>query len=173
MNESQALAVQFQKFLLKWNEKGKQSHLAYKEAAESIIAWKRENRIKSVFNSPPSIVTATIDDSFGMGISVINLFSEALGLNVHFLGLYKTTGDILEACIRLNPSYLGLTVLQADTEEDIAFLSENLPSTVKIISGGPVYKMDPGFAQRAGVHFVAGNADAFIRFMLAQAGLAS
>jgi hypothetical protein len=66
----------------------------------------------------------------------------------------------------LHPDFLGMTVLQFDTEDDLILITGNLPSKTRVIAGGPVFSADPELAGRTGVHFVAKNAADFISFML-------
>ena len=119
-----------------------------------------------LWDNPPLMITATLDDGLGQGIEVIRMFSETAGLEIIDLGLLVAPEKIIAACKKNNPDLLGLTVLQFDSEEDISMISKNLPSKTKIIAGGPVFTADPEFAQRTGVHFTAKNAAYFIRFLL-------
>ena len=119
-----------------------------------------------LWENPPLIITATLDDGLGQGLEIIRMFSETAGLEIIDLGLLVTPEKIIAACKKNNPDLLGLTVLQFDSEEDILMISKNLPSKTKIIAGGPVFTADPGFARRAGVHFTAKNVAYFIRFLL-------
>ena len=72
----------------------------------------------------------------------------------------------MSACRDLEPMLLGLTVLQFDTEEDLAFIARNIPATTRIVAGGPVFKADPDLAKRAGIHRVADDAADFLKFLL-------
>ena len=119
-----------------------------------------------LWDNPPLMITATLDDGLGQGIEVIRMFSETAGLEIIDLGLLVAPEKIIAACKKNNPDLLGLTVLQFDSEEDISMISKNLPSKTKIIAGGPVFTADPEFARRTGVHFTAKNAAYFIRFLL-------
>ena len=119
-----------------------------------------------LWDNPPLMITATLDDGLGQGLEVIRMFSETAGLEIIDLGLLVTPEKIITACKKNNPDLLGLTVLQFDSEEDILMISKNLPSKTKIISGGPVFTADPEFARRTGIHFAAKNVAYFIRFLL-------
>ena len=112
------------------------------------------------------MITATLDDGLGHGLEVIRMFSEAAGLEIIELGLLVTPETIITACKKNKPDFLGLTVLQFDSEEDVLTISRNLPERTKIIAGGPVFTGDPGFARRAGIHFAAKNVAYFIQFLL-------
>ena len=112
------------------------------------------------------MITATLDDGLGHGLEIVRMFSEAVGLEIIELGLLVTPEKIISACKKNNPDFLGLTVLQFDSEETILMISRNLPSKTRIIAGGPVFTADREFARRAGIHFAAKNVADFIRFLL-------
>ena len=134
--------------------------------AGDLREWKVKSGASGLWDIPPLMITATLDDGLGQGLEVIRMFSETAGLEIIDLGLLVTPEKIIAACKKNNPDLLGLTVLQFDSEEDILLISKNLPSKTKIIAGGPVFTADPEFARRTGVHFTAKNAAYFIRFLL-------
>ena len=142
------------------------SRSGLEKAAGELREWKVKTGASGLWNNPPLMITATLDDGLGQGLGVIRMFSETAGLEIIDLGLLVAPEKIIAACKRNNPDLLGLTVLQFDSEEDILMISKNLPSKTKIIAGGPVFTADPEFAQRTGVHFTAKNAAYFIRFLL-------
>ena len=119
-----------------------------------------------LWDIPPLMITATLDDGLGHGMEVIRMFSETAGLEIIDLGLLVTPEKIITACEKFKPDLLGLTVLQFDSEEHILMISKNLPPKTKIIAGGPVFMADSEFARRTGVHFTAKNVAYFIRFLL-------
>lgn len=119
-----------------------------------------------LWDKPPLMITATLDDGLGQGLEIIRMFSETAGIEIIDLGLLVTPERIIAECKENNPDLLGLTVLQFDSEEDILMIRRNLPSKTKIIAGGPVFTADPGFARRTGIHFTAKNVAYFIRFLL-------
>jgi methylmalonyl-CoA mutase cobalamin-binding subunit len=149
-----------------WENIGTPSRTGLKEAARELIAWKRETRVSGLWRVPRRMVTATIDDAWGNGIRLINLWAEAIGFDVHFLGVLQPPPIIIEKCREIQPDLLGLTVLQFDSEELLVTISRNLPSKTRIIAGGPLFSADPELAYRSGVHFVARNAADFIGFIL-------
>lgn len=128
--------------------------------------WKVKTGASRLWDNPPLMITATLDDGLGQGLEIIRMFSETAGLEIIDLGLLVTPEKIITACEKNNPDLLGLTVLQFDSEEDILMISRNLSSKTKIIAGGPVFTADPEFARRTGIHFTAKNVAYFIRFLL-------
>jgi len=142
------------------------SRSGLEKAAEDLREWKRKTGVSGLWDNPPLMMTATLDDGLGHGLEVIRMFSEAAGLDIIELGLLATPEKIITACKKHKPDLLGLTVLQFDSEENILMISRNLPSKTKIIAGGPVFLADPGFARRTGIHFTAKNITYFIRFLL-------
>ncbi len=150
----------------KWQSTGLPSRAGLEKAAGDLHEWKVITGVSGLWDKPPLMLTATLDDGLGHGLEVIRMFSETAGLETIELGLLLTPGKIITACKRYQPDLLGLTVLQFDSEEDILVISKNLPSRTKIIAGGPVFKADRGFAARADIHFVAQNAACFIQYLL-------
>jgi methylmalonyl-CoA mutase cobalamin-binding subunit len=99
-------------------------------------------------------------------LAVIERFAAAIGIHLTALGLLQSPEAIIAACHRHRPDYVGLTVLQFDSEDDVAQITQGLPANTRIIAGGPVFTGDSGFAQRTGTHHTAKNVAAFLRFML-------
>jgi len=150
----------------KWQSKGVPSRSELEKAAGDLREWKVKTGCSGLWDIPPLMITATLDDGLGHGLEVIRMFSEAAGLEIIELGLLVTPDKIITACKKNKPDLLGLTVLQFDSEENILTISRNLPPKTKIIAGGPVFKADREFARRAGIHFAAKNVAYFIRFLL-------
>lgn len=122
--------------------------------------------IQGVWESAPVMVTATVDDGLGQGLAVIEKYATAIGMRLISLGLMQTPEAIIAACHRYQADYLGMTVLQFDSEDDLISIAEKLPSRTRIVAGGPVFSADPEFAERTGTHYAAKNVAAFLRFML-------
>ena len=150
----------------KWQSKGLPSRSGLKKAAGDLREWKVKTGVSGLWDNPPLMITASLDDGLGHGLEVIRMFSETAGLEIIELGLLVTPDKIITACKKNEPDLFGLTVLQFDSEENILMISRNLPSKTKIIAGGPVFMADRGFARRTGIHFVAKNVAHFIRFLL-------
>lgn len=135
-------------------------------AGAEIQRWKMENKVAGLWADPPLMVTATLDDAMGHGLDLIHQYAELAGLRVKALGLLQSAETIAAACRELEPAFLGLTVLQFDTEDDLAIIAQNIPETTRIVAGGPVFKADPELSHRAGIHRVAGDAAEFLTFLL-------
>jgi len=147
-------------------ENGPPSRTELAAAGEEIQQWKTENQAVGLWAQPPLMVTATIDDAMGHGLDLIHQYAGLAGLGVKALGLLQSAEMIAATCRELKPALLGLTVLQFDTEDDLVFIAQNIPETTRIVAGGPVFKADPDFAQRAGIHRVASDAADFLNFLL-------
>jgi len=150
----------------KWQSKGLPSRSGLEKEAGDLHEWKGKTGCSGLWDIPPLMITATLDDGLGHGLEVIRMFSEAAGLEIIELGLLVTPEKIITECKKNQPDLLGLTVLQFDSEENILTISRNLTPKTKIIAGGPVFAADQGFARRAGIHFAAKNVACFIRFLL-------
>lgn len=149
-----------------WIENGLPSREKVVSAAHTLMRFKQRHGLIGLWPSPPRMLSATLDDAIGQGIDIINLFAGVIGLDVGFLGLMQTPQKIVAACSRVRPRYLGVTVLQLDTEDDLAAIGHQLPPTTRLIAGGPAFKYDPELAQRCGVHAAAADVARFIEFLL-------
>ncbi len=135
-------------------------------ATNDLFRWRADAGISGLWPDPPLMATATIDDGFGQGLAIIQKCAEAVGLSVHPIGLMQKPDVIIDVCRSLCPAILGLTILQFDSEETIAYIAGQLPEQTTIIAGGPVFAADPEFSDRAGIHFVAAHAGDFLDFLL-------
>jgi hypothetical protein len=122
-----------------------------------------------LWESAPTMLTATLDDGIGQGIDLIGRFAEAVGVRVQFLGLLQPPARIAEEARHCGADLLGVTVLQIDTEAILAEIARALPQYTALIAGGPAFRIDPDLADRAGVSFVARDVAAFLRFLLGYA----
>ena len=122
--------------------------------------------LPGLWKRPPTMVTATLDDGIGQGLAVIENCAAAIGIRLISLGLMQTPKTICDACRRHQPTWLGVTVLQFDTEDDLNWIARQLPGQTRIVAGGPVFIGDPDFAHRAGVHYAARDVADFLQFML-------
>ncbi|MBI5063371.1 MAG: hypothetical protein HZB87_07910 [Desulfatitalea sp.] len=164
-----ALSQQLEKLSRGWIEQGLPSREQIVHSAQALIRWKKENDAQGLWPATPRLITATIDDGIGQGIEIIQLFAEVLGMQVIPLGLVRPADAIVAACLAHHPEYLGLTVLQLDSEEDLARVGHRLPAGTCLIAGGPAFRYDPEMALRCGVHYVAANVAYFIDFLLKRA----
>jgi methylmalonyl-CoA mutase cobalamin-binding subunit len=145
------------------------SYEALMTLAQQMAQWKRQHDIRSMWPTPPRMVTATIDDSIGQGIAIINRYARLAGLQVTPLGLMQSPQAIVSACRDIQPKWLGLTVLQLDSEDDLCAIAAQLPPVTRLIAGGPALVIDSELGQRAGVHHTARNLSGFIDILLADA----
>lgn len=122
--------------------------------------------VQGIWEHPPSMVTATLDDGLGQGLAVIEKYAAVIGIRLISLGLMQTPEAIIDACRHHQPDYLGLTILQFDTEDDLTAIAIKLPRKTRIVAGGPVFAGDPDFASRTGTHYPAKNVAVFLQFML-------
>ena len=149
-----------------WLEKGLPSRQGLDEAAKNLEELRGRLHVNGLWENPPSMVTATLDDGLGQGVAVIEKFALAAGIRLISLGLMQTPEAIIDACQSHQPEYLGLTILQFDTEDDLIRIARNLPRKTRIVAGGPVFAGDPDFADRTGTHYAAKNVAYFLRYLL-------
>jgi len=160
------LRDRLQQLVVDLQAKGRPARTELAVAVAAVRQWKNEQALDGLWPEPPLMVTATLDDAMGHGLDLIHQYAEAAGVQVNHLGLLKAPDAIASACRDLEPMLLGLTVLQFDTEDDLAFIARNIPKATKIVAGGPVFKADPDLARRAGIHRVAIDAADFLNFLL-------
>ncbi|MDL2268416.1 hypothetical protein LJC41_00340 [Desulfosarcina sp. OttesenSCG-928-G17] len=150
-----------------WQKTGLPSRQVLDQAADALVEKRRQLSASGIWKDHgPVMVTATLDDGLGQGLSIIEKFAEAIGVRIIRQGLMQSAGAVMDACRCHQPDYLGMTVLQFDTEEELADISRALPEKTRIVAGGPVFNADPEFAGRAGVHYSARNVADFLLFML-------
>lgn len=153
-----------------WDVKDRPGRASLHAAADDLLAWRRSEKVPGLWQRPPRMLGATLDDGWGHGIELILKFAQALGCDTHFLGVLCPIDTIVEACEKETPDILGLTVLQLDTEAVLENLGKRLKRELtrkpQVIAGGPVFTIDPELAQRVGIDFVARDAAHFISHML-------
>jgi methylmalonyl-CoA mutase cobalamin-binding subunit len=155
-----------------WQAEGLPSRQGLDESAAKLRSLRRQLRVPGIRERPPCMVTATLDDGLGQGLAVIENYSESIGMRLVSLGLMQTPDVVVAACCKHQPDYLGLTVLQYDTEEALIEISNRLPAATRIIAGGPVFVGDPDFAARTGIDIVARSVADFLLIMLDAADFA-
>lgn len=155
----ESLAAQWQTF-------GLPSRAGLEAAGKELLALRQAAKSDGLWKNPPLMVTATLDDGLGQGLMIIHQFAEAVGMRLKPLGLMRPPAHIIAACRKENPDFLGLTVLQFDSETDLAVITRDLPRKTRLICGGPIFNADPELARRCGVHFTARDVGAFLEILL-------
>lgn len=150
----------------RWLSSGLPSRQALDAAADELEHLRDRLNVRGLWERPPVMLTATLDDGLGQGLAVIEKFAAAIGMRLIRLGLMQSPEIIIAACRQHHPDYLGMTVLQFDSEDDLIDIVENLPPGTRLIAGGPVYSGDADFAARTKTHYAAENVVNFLRFML-------
>jgi len=138
----------------------------YLNAAGELTAWRSGRGHPGLWEPPPLMVTATIDDGWGHGLEVIEKLAEAAGVKIHSLGLLQSPESIVSACRELNPRLLGLTVLQLDSDDWVADIVRRLPASTLLVAGGPAFRYDADFARRTGTHVAVKSGAAFLQFLI-------
>ena len=149
-----------------WIKSGLPSRETLLKTAEELTLWKRQHGLEGIWKLPPRLFTATLDDGIGQGIRMIELYAGIVGMQVYPLGWVQQPETIVAACKQQMPDYLGLTVLQPDSEEGLCYIGHRLPTATRLIAGGPAFKYDPELGQRCAVHYTAVNVAFFMEFLL-------
>ncbi|MCP4686835.1 MAG: hypothetical protein GY859_02230 [Desulfobacterales bacterium] len=152
--------------LEEWRANGAPSRSGLQAAAVALREWRSERCGGGLWENPPLMVTATVDDGMGHGLELIHQWASVIGLRVHPLGLLRPAGEIIAVCRDLRPHFLGLTILQFDSDETVKKIRQGIPAATRILAGGPALFADPDFAHRAGVEFTAKNAAVFLEYMM-------
>lgn len=160
------LRSKLEQLLSEWQVEGLPGRHSLHEQARDLSAWKTANGIQSLWESPPLMVTATLDDGWGHGLQTIEIYADVAGLRVQSLGLEQPPERIIGACRQKRPAILGLTILQFDSEDNLALICRNLPPETRTVVGGPIFRADPELAERAGVDFVARHVGDFLKYLL-------
>ena len=109
-------------------------------AGEILLDRKNASSIKGLWPSPPLMITATLDDAIGQGLTIIHLFSRLAGVDVKPLGLLQPPEKIIDACRQSLPDMLGMTILQFYSEETLCAMVHNLPPRTRVVVGGPIFR---------------------------------
>lgn len=149
-----------------WGREGLPSRQQVENICINMSDWKKCHDVPGLWQPAPCLLTATLDDAMGLGLDIIEAYAALAGMEVIRLGLLQKKEDIVAACRARQPEFVGLTVLQFDTEDDLAHVGKNLPENTQVIAGGPVFAYDPDFAKRCGITFVAGHVGHFIDYLL-------
>ncbi|ETR74398.1 MAG: hypothetical protein OMM_06344 [Candidatus Magnetoglobus multicellularis str. Araruama] len=136
------------------------------QGMQGVQEFMRENQIASLWKQPPTLYTATLDDALGHGLDIIESFSMLLGMTVNRIGLLCDAETIINTCQTDMPDYLGMTILQFDSELALQYISQSLPKKTFFLAGGPLFKNDLDFAQRCGINFVAKDIFEYIQFLI-------
>ncbi|MEZ4525425.1 MAG: cobalamin-dependent protein [Desulfobacterales bacterium] len=167
MSDSERLRTKIHEALEILRQTAHPSRTCFMDAGHNLLKWKEDNGISGLWDKPPFMLTATLDDGWGHGLEVIRLWAEAAGVRVHHAGLLCTPEFIVEECLRVEPDILGMTVLQFDTEEALSMIRGKIPAKTRIVAGGPLFRADPEFARRCGIDVTAKDAAEFMACLLA------
>ena len=149
-----------------WIATGRPSRQGLDETADKLASLRERLRVNGLWDRRPSMVTVTLDDGLGHGLAIIEKYAAVVGMRLIPQGLMQTPEAVIDACHRHQPDYLGLTILQFDTEDDLTRIARHLPQKTRIVAGGPVFSGDPDFARRTGTHYAAKNVAGFLRYLL-------
>jgi methylmalonyl-CoA mutase cobalamin-binding subunit len=166
MQGPQQLRQKLRRICDRWITGGLSSREALERAADDLEQWKQSHHIDGIWPLRPLLATATLDDGLGQGLAIIERYAEIVGLNVERIGLLQPPQIIIDTCRQRQPDFLGLTVLQLDSDDDLAQIGRSLPEHTRLIAGGPVFAFDPEMAVRCNIDFVAADLTRFLDFLL-------
>jgi methanogenic corrinoid protein MtbC1 len=111
------------------------------QIGEKLLERKTEEKIPGLWEPKPTMITATLEDGVGQGLKMIRLFSVIAGIEIVPLGLMQTEEVIIEACTKQQPDFLGMTILQFDSEERLNHIIDHIPKEIQVVVGGPAFKL--------------------------------
>lgn len=152
--------------LATWRIKGLPGRWELLEIGNELSGWCADNNFSGLWDIPPLMVGATLDDAWGMGLELILKFAKVLGMETRLLGLFLSWTEVADQCRQLRPDFLGMTVLQFDTEDDLIALRQHLPEKTRLIVGGPIFRTDTGIQDRASIDYICQDLPDFIQLML-------
>ena len=135
-------------------------------AADGIVALRETPGIRPLWQTPPLMLTATLDDALGQGLAVIHRFTDAVGVRRRHLGLAVSADTVIEACRADKPDLLGMTVLQFDSEDGLVRIRRDIPARTRMVCGGPLFRADGELAARCGIDYVAAHVGEFLQYLL-------
>jgi methylmalonyl-CoA mutase cobalamin-binding subunit len=159
---TQSLVKQLLDLSEKWRQSGLPSRQELLDTADRLERQSKTGKPSTESAAGPILLTATLDDAMGQGLDIIERFATLLHCRVQRLGLLLSSEEVVDACRRLQPDILGMTVLQFDTEEELADIANRLPPDTCFIAGGPVFRPGGDFARRCGIHQVIRDVGAFV-----------
>jgi hypothetical protein len=149
-----------------WHHDGMPSRQSLEAQLDELARWKRSQDVHGLWTPAPLMQTATLDDGLGQGLALIRPVAEAAGLRVVHMGLMLAPQSIVAACHKQRPALLGLTVLQLDTEAELAQIGSQLPPGTSLVCGGAAFACDPNLAGRCNVRWVARDMAHFLDLLL-------
>jgi methylmalonyl-CoA mutase cobalamin-binding subunit len=136
------------------------------QTGEKLLERKTKENISGLWRQKPKIITATLDDAMGQGLKMIHLFSRIAGMDIMPLGLMQTKDAIIEACQKHRPAFLGMTILQFDSEELLNGIIERIPKEIQVLVGGPVFNAMDRKALSKKRYIVLNTVSAYLDFLL-------
>ena len=133
-----------------------------------MLAWKIDQQIGGLWEHPPQMVTATLDDSIGQGLKMIHCFSDVAGVKVTPLGLMQPPEVIVSTCRQLRPDMLGMTVLQFDSLEMLDEIVDKLSAATQVIVGGSAFRQMSAAQLREKPYRVLSDVAAYVEFLLSR-----
>ena len=163
---SQQFRNQLRQLSRNWIDQGLPTRDGIIREAAKLEQWRHRKDIRGLWLTQPLMITATLDDGMGHGLAIIERFASVMGITVEKMGLLQDPETIIKRCRERIPDFLGLTVLQLDSDDDLTRVSLGIPKKACLIAGGAAFRYDPELADRCRVGFVAINVAFFIDFIL-------
>lgn len=140
------------------------------QTGEKLLAWKKEENISGIWKKKPKMITATLEDGVGQGLKMIHLFSQVAGIEIIPLGLMQKEEAIINACIKQAPDFLGMTILQFDSEERLTHIINHISKETQVVVGGPIFNMMDREELLKKPYIVLNTVSAYVDFLLNRQG---
>jgi len=150
-----------------WEARGLFSRNRVMVTGRQLMLWKQDRNIAGLWPKPPVLATATLDDGMGMGLDLIELYAAVAGMRVERLDLLMEADDLVAACRKRPPDFLGLTVLREDAMDLLdTVIGPAMPHATTILAGGPVFRLLPLSERKEKPYVILPDLAAFVRYVL-------
>ncbi len=123
--------------LRRWRAQGLPPRWSLLQELQELVALRSSLGVRHPLGRFLHLLTATLDDGWGMGIDMIHHACGVLGLSYRFVGLAKTPEEVVLHCRGERPDVVALTVLLDDTVAMVKHLRAILPGSIPLFVGGP------------------------------------
>jgi len=168
--KDQALRVALGELSDNWRRNPMVSWTEMYQTGGQLLEWKQEKTISGLWTKTPVMITATLEDGVGQGLKMIHLFSRVAGIDIVPLGLMQKETAIITACQKKAPDFLGMTILQFDSEERLSHMADKIPEATQIVVGGPIFNMMDREELSEKPYIVLNTVSDYIDFLLSRHG---
>jgi len=154
-----------EKTLNEWHLHGVPPRYELRSVISDLRNWRENVGVSSLWDQPPLMVSATLDDGWGLGIETIESCARAVGICVYSIGLMIPAQDLIRTCHEMRPDLLALTMLHSDTEPVLEQVCTAVAGMSRVVVGGAGAAGNPRLEQRLDI-MVAKDISDFLELLL-------